>query len=393
MKKLIFLLLLALSVFSCSKEKGLAIRFNIEGKNYEQLAMVYSLIDSSDPDTITGIKKGDNKWVFPINDSFLNEVCQFSLFYAPTEEGDGKTIDGMIIDKTSYMMMLNVVNDADTIQVFNIPVDPNMLEYNLTYSNHNQIKGYASDRKRHIFECDYFMVPYEANSELGIYAEEPEFLTFYNRTDKRELSLEEGITYFGSIIEKFPDSRYLIGSLNSKKNRMGSNEAISAFFDKFSEKNKQSPFGQSIKDYLDTNITIAKFENTTLPKWDTEDPEEIIQDKSRNTLIVFSASWCGPCRKQIPVLKEIYADLKDKLDIVYVSMDERKTLEDWRKEMKEEAIPWRSVLAADNLKEIRKRYFIRGIPHTLLYRANEGTIEKLDVRKEEGKALVYDLAK
>ncbi|NLI36233.1 MAG: redoxin domain-containing protein [Bacteroidales bacterium] len=67
--------------------------------------------------------------------------------------------------------------------------------------------------------------------------------------------------------------------------------------------------------------------------------EQVIIDSKKYNLIVFSASWCGPCREEIPILKHIYNDLNAKLDIVYISIDEAKTVEAWQKLIQMEAIP------------------------------------------------------
>lgn len=65
--------------------------------------------------------------------------------------------------------------------------------------------------------------------------------------------------------------------------------------------------------------------------------------KGTYTLIDFWASWCIPCRKAIPVWKEVYAQYKDqKFTIVGVSSDKR--WEDWIKALDKEQMPWVQVI-------------------------------------------------
>ena len=46
--------------------------------------------------------------------------------------------------------------------------------------------------------------------------------------------------------------------------------------------------------------------------------------KNKYTLIDFWASWCGPCRKEMPNVVEAYKAFKDKgFGIVGVSLDEK----------------------------------------------------------------------
>ena len=47
--------------------------------------------------------------------------------------------------------------------------------------------------------------------------------------------------------------------------------------------------------------------------------------KNKLTLVDFWASWCGPCRREMPHVKKLYADFHSKgLEIVGVSFDESK---------------------------------------------------------------------
>jgi nucleoredoxin len=44
-------------------------------------------------------------------------------------------------------------------------------------------------------------------------------------------------------------------------------------------------------------------------------------EKKDFVLLYFSASWCPPCRAFSPVLKEFYKNVKDSVEIVYISSD------------------------------------------------------------------------
>ena len=68
--------------------------------------------------------------------------------------------------------------------------------------------------------------------------------------------------------------------------------------------------------------------------------------------------------------------------MVYVSLDEPATVEKWKKMMKEEHIPWRSLMAVDEVKKIKEKYYIEGIPQTILVYPG-GYMENIDVRHKE----------
>lgn len=43
-------------------------------------------------------------------------------------------------------------------------------------------------------------------------------------------------------------------------------------------------------------------------------------------LLDFWATWCGPCKMMAPVIKEIEAELGDKLEVVEIDVDKEQAL-------------------------------------------------------------------
>ncbi len=100
-------------------------------------------------------------------------------------------------------------------------------------------------------------------------------------------------------------------------------------------------------------------------------------------VIDFWASWCGPCRKAIPALKQFYREMSDKgVEIISVSTDKKET--DWIKANTQEAFPWHSFLDRAGLADA---YNVKAIPAMFLL-TGEGKVVAENVSLEEIKAKI-----
>lgn len=88
--------------------------------------------------------------------------------------------------------------------------------------------------------------------------------------------------------------------------------------------------------------------------------------KGKIVLVDFWASWCGPCRREMPELVKMYAKYKNKgFEIVGVSLDDDK--EAWLEGLNSMKMTWPQIsdLKGWNAQGAQD-YGVRSIPHTLL---------------------------
>ena len=110
------------------------------------------------------------------------------------------------------------------------------------------------------------------------------------------------------------------------------------------------------------------------------------------TLVDFWASWCGPCRAEMPNVKKVYADYHDKGFEVYgVSLDDDKDA--WLDAVGKLELPWIQVNdVVDSDASGASAYGVQAIPTTILIDQN-GTIIAKNLRGEELAKKVAEILK
>ena len=112
--------------------------------------------------------------------------------------------------------------------------------------------------------------------------------------------------------------------------------------------------------------------------------------KGKYVLVDFWASWCAPCRWEMPNLAKIYNKYAKNGKMIVLGVatwdEEAKT----RKAMEELNVVWPQMFNAGDLP--MSHYGIRGIPHIILFDP-EGKIVKRELRGESMMTEIDDLMK
>lgn len=109
--------------------------------------------------------------------------------------------------------------------------------------------------------------------------------------------------------------------------------------------------------------------------------------RGKYVLVDFWASWCGPCRAEMPTIREVWDRYdRSQLDILGVAVSDSRAAS--LKAIKELELPWPQILDAGKIPT--KLYGINGIPHLILF-GPDGTIVARGLRGEGLKTRLAEL--
>ena len=188
---------------------------------------------------------------------------------------------------------------------------------------------------------------------------------------QRERVINSGI----AKINKYPYSHYLLSLLYTNRENYSIPE-LKLLTDAFDGEAKMSEPFSKLKLWITYNqknkpsSTLLSLENEKGSK------EQVFNSTAEINMLVFWASWCGPCRKEIPDLKEIHERYSNKgLAITSISIDENK--DSWQKALKVEKMPWKQLISNDSTKTMFDLEFrISAIPVIVLLDKDRRVIKR-----------------
>jgi thiol-disulfide isomerase/thioredoxin len=210
-------------------------------------------------------------------------------------------------------------------------------------------------------------VMYKFNGDFG-----------YLGKDADSLARIKYIANYENTIKKYPYSYFLLQGITSNKEQYP-DEEMKKILSLFEKELQQSSLGNKIKSYiqLSSNATV-EYKNLYLLNSKDENIK-VIDTNARMNMLVMWASWCGPCRMEIPQIKLIYDKFKTKgLKITSISIDEDSL--QWKEALNKEKMSWEQLLVIKSktitVEEIKSIFRFSSIPTVVFIDDKGNLIEK-----------------
>ncbi|MCJ7936133.1 MAG: TlpA family protein disulfide reductase [Chryseobacterium sp.] len=167
-------------------------------------------------------------------------------------------------------------------------------------------------------------------------------------------------------LKKYPYSYHILYNIIGNKtvfNTQQTDDFLKLFDD---EVKRSKPY----KKLLEYNNRAKEVEKIKVPQLENTEGKKVavVDPNYKKHLLVFWASWCGPCRMEIPMLKKVYGEKGKEIEFISISIDDDKNA--WKKALLEEKMPWKQFFinsksdAYNDLQILFK--FNSAIPYTAL---------------------------
>lgn len=363
MKNYLYAALSALLATSCASHAGYTLTGEVP-EAWEGKPVVLYAIDAGQGEAVDSTKVADGK--FRLRGTFdTPRNCRAVVYLDPENRQDRNLMVSfpVFLDSTEVL----AVCDASKVEpVFTLTGGATQTEWQ---AYNESLATLVSDRRR--ANEEYVQAFYrEGDIARGVEAA--------RRVDEKAASIRD---FKMDYIRRHPASAVSLAVLQELCDRHSplSREQMRELFGGLAPRLRESAAGRYTQELIDSRQILVGNPYPDLELRDQKGNACRISDLVRPghyTLIELWASWCNPCRGDIPFVKKSYAKYRKKgFDVVYISID--KKTDEWKEALDAERMPWPQLV--DTARQSFTAYETTAVPTSILI-DGEGRICRLNAR-------------
>lgn len=322
---------------------------------------------------IKGLQAGKKVGLIPIDFDYKKEKLD-TLFSTIAQDGrfelKGKTPKGLLI---AYRLVFEGEKNQRYPMLF-LESEKMRIEGELSHLRDCKISGSLLNE-----ELERLMTPFKESERAYEHAEQS-----HSESGKKE-ALEQMRRALYSV--PLENNKSLIAPFLILVTTGKQGAEFRPIYEKFTEEVKNSFYGRVLEEHLPTDFVGQPIKAIELNDR-TGQPIPIKQVLGKCTLVDFWASWCGPCRRSIPALRDLYTKYHDQgFEIYSISLDRDSA--QWTQALDEEKMPWPNVIDRDDEQGVSVAYEVKFIPHCLLV-GSDGKVIAVNPDAEQLERLIVE---